>query len=59
MSLSTIREQVRAQMRGEKPTLESLKNLTESERSAVRAMQRRMANAATESDSSPTVSWWI
>ena len=50
MSLSNLREQVRAQVRGEQPTSQTIKNLSPSERVAVRAMQRRMERAAAQSN---------
>jgi hypothetical protein len=58
VSLSNLREQVRAQVRGEQTTVKSLKNLTPAERAAVRAMRSRAAKASKTGSFLPT-DWWV
>jgi hypothetical protein len=57
VSLSNLREQVRAQVRGEQTTVKSLKELTPAERAAVRAMRSR-AGKASKTGSFGPMGWW-
>ena len=58
MSLSNIREQVRAQVRGEEVSTKSLKELSSAERAAVLAM-RRQAEKANKNVAFGLESWWL
>ena len=59
MSLSTIREQVRAEVRGEQAKTQDSENLTNAERAALRAMRRRFVKTNTDGAKRGTFGWWV